>query len=267
MDRRLFLSQTGAGVFGLSIRSLLTGLPPAFLMSGRALAAEATRKFAIIAQSGAGESVNGFGPGSFDSDAFIHPSTSDSDHTQTIAGVTYDADSLAQTTEFLSGPQPVRIAKVFESLGSMQDHITFFNYRTSLGIHPQMPIAQKAGGAIKGEIGRGEEELPSAIAQENAVGLGTLLDKPILLDGGATFRGAPLNRYSPTVIKELVSSSQGSEVPEGRYAAARNYLIDRIHKEVKANGTPNQKRFLDDHAISQQQASEVAGRLFSEVVD
>ena len=84
MDRRSFLKQTGA--LGLSIRSLLTGLPPAFLLTGRAMAMEPLRKFSVIAQSGAGESVNGFGPGSFESAAFIHPSRSDSDYSRTIAG-------------------------------------------------------------------------------------------------------------------------------------------------------------------------------------
>ena len=267
MNRRNFLLSSGGGLMGLSMRSLLTGLPPYFLLEGRASAADPTRKFTIIAQSGAGESINGFGPGSFDAEHFIHPTMADSDYARTIAGTTYTADSLNRTTTFLDGPEPVRIAECFEALGPMQDHMAFFHYRTSLGIHPQFPIAQKAGGAIKGYLGRGEEELPAAIAQENAAALGTLLQKPIVLSGSATYEGAPLNSYSPTVIKELVSSTVEREVPSQLFGAARNYLVDRVFREVKANGTRNQRAFLDEYAISQQQADEVASRLVAEVVD
>ena len=252
---------------GLAVRSLLTGLPPAFLLSRRAWAQNPVRKFAIIAQSGAGESVNGCGPGSFDAPEFIHPSTQDSDYSAVIDGTTYTADSLSQSTVFIDGENPVRIAKCFESLGPMQDHMAFFHYRTELGIHPQFPIAQKAGGAIKGAFGRGEEELASAIAQETAAELGTLLTKPIVLSGSATFNGAPLNTYSPTVIKELVSSSVSGEVPGEMFGAARNYLLDKIYQDVKRDGDPNQKRFLDEYAISQSQADEVASKLLNEVVD
>ncbi|MEM7678859.1 MAG: hypothetical protein AAF449_23000, partial [Myxococcota bacterium] len=242
-------------------------LPPGFLLSGRAWAADPVRKFAIIAQSGAGEAINGFGPGSFESPAFIHPSVRDSDHVVDVAGRRYTADALSETTTFIDGPNPVRIAQCFEALGPMQDHLVFFNYRTSLGIHPQFPVAQRAGGKIRGPDGRGSEELASAIAQENAVSLGTLLAKPIVLSGSATYRGAPLSPYSPTVIKELVSSSVERQVPSKMFSAARNRLIDRIYRNVKSSGTPNQKRFLDEYAISQQQADQVASKLFEEVVD
>ena len=267
MDRRSFLRGSTGSLMGLSVRSLLTGLPPAFLLSGRVWAADPSRQFAIIAQSGAGEAVNGCGPGSFDAPEFIHPSARDSDYSTVIAGTTYTADTLSQTTVFQDGPSPVRIARCFEGLGSMQDHMAFFHYRTELGIHPQFPIAQKAGGAIKGPLGRGEEQLASALAQENATGLGTLLQKPIVLSGSATFNGAPLNTYTPTVIKELVASSVSGEVPGEMFGTARNYLLDEIYRDVKSQGTPNQKRFLDEYAISQSQADEVASKLLNEVVD
>ena len=250
---------------GLSVRSLLTGLPPAFLATGRAWAADPTRKFAIIAQSGAGEAINGCGPGSFDAPEFIHPSAGDSDYAVDIAGTTYTADDLSRTTVFIDGAEPVRYARCFEGLGGLQDHLTFFNYRTGYGIHPEMAKAQVAGGAIKGPDGRGAEQLPSAIAQENAAALGTLMTKPIVIDGSATYGGAPLNTYPPTVIKALVESSVGGAVPSQMYGKARNFLVDRIHRRIKQNG--DQRRFLDEFVISQSQADEVASKLLSEVVE
>ncbi|MEO1233683.1 MAG: hypothetical protein AAFZ18_32780, partial [Myxococcota bacterium] len=57
------------------------------------------------------------------------------------------------------------------------------------------------------------------------------------------------------------------EVPSGMFGSARNYILDRVFREVKANGTSNQRAFLDEFAISQQQADEVASRLVEEVVD
>lgn len=266
MNRRKFLKSTTGSFFGASVGSLLTGLPPAFLASGYAYAEalDPNRKVAIIAQSGSGEGVNGCGPGSFDSPDFIHPGASSSDLTKEIGGTTYTSEDLSETTTYLNG---VRIARIFECLGGMQDDMAFFHHRTQFGIHPQFPLAQKAGGAIRGFIGRGEEELASAIAQENYSALGCLLEKPIVLSGSATYNGSPLNTYKPTLMKELVSSSINAQVPSDMFGAARNYLIDKAYREVKRSGNPNQQRFLDEYAISQEQANEVASRLYSEVVD
>ena len=270
MDRRHFLKGAGGSALALSIRSLLTGLPPAFLLSGTVKASDASdasRKFGIIALSGAGESVNGCGPGSFDNPNFIHPSPGSTDLRVTIAGREFGALDLSETTQYLDGPQPVRIARCFEALGPMQDDMAFFHHRTSLGIHPQFPIAKKIGGAIKGPDGRGEEELVSAIAQENAASLGTVLSQPIVLSNSVTFQSTPLNTYAPTVIKELVASGVASAVPEQIFSAARNRLVDDVYGRIKDGGNPNQKRFLDEFVLSQTQADEVASKLMNEVVN
>ncbi|WP_144394750.1 hypothetical protein [Pleionea sediminis] len=265
MNRRNFLIGAASSAMSLSINSLLTGLSPAFLTAGSTFVRDPLRKFAIIAQSGAGEAVNGCGPGSFDSPDFMHPTKNSTDYVKTIAGTTYTSEDMALTTNFLDGQNPVRIARIFEALGSMQDNMAFFHHRTKLGIHPQFPSAKTAGGAIKGFIGRGEEELVSAIAQENAIAMGCVIDKPIVLSGSATYKGSPLNTYTPTVIKELVTSSINSEVPREMFSAARNHLIDAVYQNIKTNGTPNQKRFLDEYALTQQQADEVASKLLNEV--
>lgn len=267
MNRRSFLKGSTNSLLGLSMRSLITGLPAAFLVSGHAMAASTNRKYAIIGQSGRGESVNGCGPGSFDNPDFYHPTTYDSDFSKVIAGRTYTADDLSNTTTFIDGPQPIKIARCFESLGSMNDDMVFFHHRTRLGIHPQFAVAKKAGGAIKGFIGRGEEELASAIAQENAAYLGTLLDKPIILSGSGMYNGNSLNTYTPTVLKELVSSSVTTEISKQSFASARNFMVDKVFHQVKSTGTPNQMRFLDEYALSQEQATDVAEKLADEVAD
>ena len=265
MNRRHFLKGSVSSLLGLSIRSLLTGLPPAFLLTGAVRAQASGRKFAIIAQSGAGESVNGGGPGSFDSPDFIHAGAGSTDLTRVVDGREFTATDLAETTTFLGGSQPVRIARVFEALGPMQDNMAFFHHRTGFGIHPQFQRAQKIDGRLRGDSGRGQEHLASAIAQENAVALGTLMDQPVVLSGNATFRDAPLGTYSPTALRELVMSAVGSEVPADMFGATRNFLVDEVYRNTRESGDPNQRRFLDEFVISQNQAAEVAERLVSEV--
>ncbi|MEO1582143.1 MAG: hypothetical protein AAFR91_09850 [Pseudomonadota bacterium] len=265
MNRRKFLTGSTASFVGLSVRSLLTGLPPAFFLTGQLRAQDAGRKFAVIAQSGAGESVNGAGPGSFDSPDFIHPSDSATDLTRVIDGRTFSAADLGATTDYLGGANPVRISRCFEALGPMQDNMAFFHHRTGFGIHPQFQLAQKIDGRLKGDDGRGQEELPAAIAQENATALGTLTDRPIVLSGNATFQDAPLGSYSPTSIRELVLSAVSSEVPAEMFSATRNYLIDEVYQGTRESGDPNQQRFLDEYVVSQNQATEVAERLLDEV--
>ena len=265
MNRRNFLMGSAGSLLGLSIRSLLTGLTPAFLLTGQLHAQESGRKFAIIAQSGAGESVNGSGPGSFDSPDFIHAGSGSTDLTRDIDGRTYTAADLGETTSFLGGPNPVRIARVFEALGMMQENMAFFHHRTGFGIHPQFQRAQKIDGRLRGDSGRGQEHLASAIAQENATALGTLMSQPVVLSGNATFRDAPLGTYSPTALRELVMSAVGSVVPSDMFGATRNFLVDEVYQRTRESGDPNQRRFLDEFVISQNQATEVAERLVSEV--
>ncbi len=265
MNRRHFLKGISTSLLGLSIRSLLTGLPPAFFLTGQLRAQESGRKFAIIAQSGAGESVNGSGPGSFDSPDFIHATANATDLTRVIGGRTFSAADLGETTNFIDGPNAVRIARCFEALGPMQDHMAFFHHRTSFGIHPQFQRAQKIDGRLRGRTGRGQEHLASALAQENATALGTLMDRPVVLSGNASFEDAPLGTYSPTAIRELVLSAVDSEIPSDMFGATRNFLVDRVYRGTRSSGDPNQMRFLDEFVISQNQATDVAERLFSEV--
>ena len=265
MNRRNFLKGSTSSVLGMSVRSLLTGLPPAFLLMGQLQAQEAGRKFAIIAQSGAGESVNGCGPGSFDSPDFIHPSENATDLTRDIDGRTFSAADLGTTTNYLGGANPVRIARCFEALGPMQDNMAFFHHRTNFGIHPQFQRAQKIDGRLRGQSGRGQEHLASAIAQENATALGTLMDRPIVLSGSASFQDSPLGTYSPTAIRELVLSAVDSEVPSEMFGATRNFLVDQVYRQVRESGDPNKQQFLDEFVVSQNQATDVAERLFNEV--
>lgn len=265
MNRRHFLRVSAGSALAVSVRSLLTGLPAAFLLTGQTRAQEAGRKFVMLAQSGAGEAVNGFGPGSFDSPDFSHPAPDESDATRDIAGRTFSAADLSATTDFLGGNSPVRIARCFEALGAMQDNMAFFHHRTNFGIHPQMQSAQAIGGAMRGADGRGQEQLASALAQENAVALGSVIDRPIVLSGSVSYENTPLTRYEPTVLKELVLSSVSTAVPSDMFGAARDKMLDRVYTNVRDNGTPNQRRFLDDYVLSQAQAVDVAERLVAEV--
>ncbi|MEO1175225.1 MAG: hypothetical protein AAFX94_24690 [Myxococcota bacterium] len=218
MDRRSFLHGTSGSLFGLSLRSLITGLPTAFLMSPRAMAQSApAARYVLLAHSQGGESVNASGPGSFAREHFSHANASHYGESVVCNGVTYTADDLTATMDYVPNPQgggPLKIARCFGAFGNLIDSTAFFHYRTTTGIHPQFPVVRQLHGRCLDNVtGRGVEDYGSALAQEIHPLTGSILAKPILLArAGGNYQGQPLIRYRPT---EPPQTSPG-ELPAGR---------------------------------------------------
>jgi len=279
LSRRRFLGASGSSALALGLRSAITGLPLSFLLHGRANGQEAGSKIAILAASGAGEPVNVGGPGTFDPEAlefFQHPIAAEVDAgdvgTVMVNGQTLDASDLEASTEVLLGPQVVRMARAYGALpDALRDHLTWFYYRTGAGIHPEFPAVITAHGSLHAEDGRGTEQVFAGIAQETAPLLNTVTADPFVLGGGDfSSRGAPLARYSPTEVKALAMSAGNGGVDPNNFAVMYDYLIDEAYGEVKAKGTPAQRRFFDQQASSREKAASFGqslGQMLVDIVD
>lgn len=267
MDRRTFLHGTSGSLFGLSLRSLITGLPTAFLMSPRAMAQSApSTKYVLLAHSQGGESINASGPGSFAREHFSHANGSHYSESVVCNGVTYTADDLSATMDYVANPQgggPLRIARCFGAFGDMIDSTAFFHYRTTTGIHPQFPVVRQLHGRCLDNVtGRGVEDFGSALTQELHPFTQSVLAKPILLArAGGKFQGQPLIQYQPTELASLIRTSVEQDVPPEKFAAARNYVVDSYHRRLRREGTPQQKRYFDNNVKSQLDAQLVGERL------
>ena len=267
------------GTIGLGLRAAITGLPASFLLAGRAHASSTQNRIAILASSSQGEPLNVCGPGTYDpnyTDHFTHPRLEDIDLLevveQNINGVQLGADSLTHSTEIMLGLEQVQMASCFAALKpEMLAHLVWFNYRTGANIHPQYKEVLSCYGQVLGESGRGTEQLPAAIAQEMAALLNTTIAEPLVLGEGAfVSRGSSLANYSPTKLKTLAQSVGQALGGMDNFAAMYDKFIDEAYREVLDNGTAQQRRFFDQHALSRLEATDFGnslGQLLEDIDD
>ena len=191
---------------------------------------------------------------------------------QTVNGVQLGIESLSQSSRFALGAQPVRMARCFEALRpEMLNHLVWFNYRSGANIHPQFKDVLTAFGQVRGLDGRGTEQLPGVIAQETAAMLGTTTAAPLVL-GRGTFasNGASLANYSPTKLKTLVNQAGMSMGGTDNFGVMYDAFIDETYHEIRQNGTHQQRRFLDQHALSRREAVDFGsalGQLLEDIAD
>lgn len=270
LSRRALLNRTLQSALAWSMRSAVTGLPVPFLLSRSVEAAESAAKVLIISQSAGGEGANVNGPGTYGDGLgtrFQHPQANEVDAgdvgSPDVNGMVLSAADLQNSAELALGEQPVRMARAYQALlPETRAHMVWFQHRTDAGIHPEFASVLKAHGRVQGAGGRGAEELPSAIAQETASLLGTTTEQPFVLGGGGgTFNGAPMPTYSPTQAKTLANSVGGALGGAENFDELYEHFIDRTYADVKAHGTPVQKRYLDRHASSRKQALAFGERL------
>ncbi|MEL6348486.1 MAG: hypothetical protein AAFV53_35595 [Myxococcota bacterium] len=261
-SRRELLERFAASTFGLTVRSAVTGLPASFLLTGKASASDFTPRTTILACSGAGESVNCNGPGTFDPDAtdwFSHagPKVDYEQAPQFVNGVELVPGDLEIGVETTFGAETHTVAKAWATLpADLRAHLVWFNYRSGAGIHPQFPTVLRAHGGLRGALGRGSEELPAAIAQDTAALMGCITPDPIVLGGnGFSSNGSPLASYTPTQLKALVGSLGQSVGGLDNFAMLHDYFIDQSYQHIRDNGSAQQMRFLREHANSREDAA------------
>jgi hypothetical protein len=254
LTRRSF-SELLLGSTGLA--ALATGLSPLFVRSPLAWAADAgaggsacnapSPQFLILSDSGKGDPINANCPGTYEDARVVHP----------------PGDDFAATPMTLGGVKTTA-AKVWSTLpAAVLARTAFVHHATRTVVHPDMPKVLSLLGGTKNS-----EMLPSLLAAELAPCLGTLQSQPLAL-GSVTLSsgGAVLPTLTPTALRALLLKSAS---PLVSLRSVRDRHLDALSAIVKKDGTPSQRRYLDERALSRDQARKLAddaASIFSAVTD
>jgi hypothetical protein len=266
-NRRRFLINSLGGTVSLSLASMVTGLPASFLLNRSVYAAEGVSKkprFTIFCGSDGGESYNCSGPGSFpmpnQPNSPLHKihrvarGTRISPIKMDIDGVLYDAKSLSTAAQINPGDPRSMGAQAFLALPeSFRKHLVTYWHHTHTGSHGDFSEVLEAFGEFKGATGRnGVAQLPEILAYELAEPLGSVMSKPISLAKAGTYKAnsAALLSNSPGKIKSIFNIDGDSN----DFSLMRDTLLDNVYKDVVANGNSEQRKFMDDYAISRNAA-------------
>lgn len=243
----------GAGYVGL--RAMASGLPVWFLTNPRkasaqnmtcALANAGKAQFLVMSCSSAGDSISCNCPGTYTASAIVHP-----------------PDASMAPTSFQLGGTAVTAAAPWAALsGSVLARTNFFHYATGATVHGDHPKAMRLLGQTAGN-----EMVPSIYARHLYPCLGTVQAEPIAVGtaGNAlemiSFSGRPLPVVSPTQLKQLLTGSATDPVVKLR--SLRDQTLDGLNAMLKADGTPEQRKFLDAMASTQAQVRQLSQSLAS----
>ncbi len=244
------------GLFGtgyVGLRAMATGLPAWFLMNPRkataqdmtcAITAKDKMQFLIVSASSAGDSISCNCPGTYTSPTIVHP-----------------ADASMAATQLTLGATMVTAAAPWAGLSAaVRNRANFFHYAPGGIVHGDHPKSMRLLGQTTGN-----EMVPSIYAKHLFQCLGTVQAEPVAIGtaGNAlemiSFSGRTLPTISPTQLKQLLTGSATDPVVKLR--AMRDTTLDQLNAMFKADGTPEQKTFLDAMASSQQQVRELSQSL------
>lgn len=245
IDRRRFLGGTLAGIAGVSLRRLATGIPFGALAGARvamAQGAEGQPQTLILCTSQAGDPFNTNAPGC------------------DVPGATVAPDPRLRRVNVNLGGVRARAAQPWASLPpAMRDRLAFVLHRTGANAHPEHAKVMKLYGAAKGPGGNGEDMLVSSIAARTASALGTIQVEPVNMGRPSmTFQGRVLPRVRPTELKDLFAADESAL---RNLAPARDRLLDALYADLKREGTAPQRDFLDRYARSRAQARQLGEHL------
>lgn len=239
---------------GTGLAALATGLSPLFLRSPLAWADNASSdcdasraQFLILSNSQAGDPINANCPGTYEDARIVHPA----------------GDDFASTDMNLGGVA-TKAAKVWSTLPpAALSRACFVHHATRTVVHPDMPKVLGLLGATKDS-----EMLPSILAAGLAPCLNTLQALPLAL-GSVTLaaKGNVLPTLTPTALKALLLKSSS---PLVGLRSVRDRHLDAISAILRKDGTPSQRRYLDERAASRDQARKLADdaeSIFSAVTD
>jgi hypothetical protein len=241
----------GAGYLGL--RAAATGLPAWFLASPRrasaqdmscAITARDKAQFLVVSASSAGDSISCNCPGTYDAAAIIHPT-----------------DAAMAATPMMLGSKMTTAAAPWAALTpAVLGRANFFHYAPGGIVHGDHPKSMRLLGQTAGG-----EMVPSIYAKHLAMCLGTVQAEPVAVGTGGnaleliSFSGRTLPTVSPTQLKQLLTGSATD--PLVKLRAMRDATLDQLNAMFKADGTPEQRRFLDAMASSQQQVRQLSQSL------
>ncbi len=277
LTKRNFLKRALLGGGAIGLRSLVTGLPPAFLLYGRTATAQTaeSRNYLILSNASAGHPINANAPGTYPTNPdnmddprrlIDHPRVSDlgTGVIGTINGVDYTAASFETPVDVALGDTVVKAAGPWASLPqALRARATFFHHATYANAHPEFSNVMKFHGAIKGPTGTGQEMFSSFVAQENAEALGTVTNQPVNVGGNlVTFEGRPLGTLDPRELKSLFGGGQHpTRLDSSEVVRLRDAMLDEIYRDVRQSGSHAQRKFLDRYAMGRGQAAELSDQL------
>lgn len=243
----------GAGAIGL--RSLVTGLPAAFLLAPqRASAAElcgataSQPQYLIFATSAAGDPLNCNVPGTYDDAAIVHAAV----------------PSMAKTAMTL-GSRVVQAAQVWANTSAaLRNNLCFVHHATGRNAHPDEPVVLR----LNGQLARAEM-LPSYLARQLAPCLQTVQREPVVLgaENGLeqpVFDGRALPRLSPLALRNTLLSPSGP-LATSSMIAMRDRHLDQLRSALKSGGNSAQLAFMDRLASSQQAVRKISQSLLSQL--
>jgi hypothetical protein len=240
-SRRNLLERTLFGAGYLGVKALATGVPLAVLAKplrafgqDYACADKAKAQYLIISTSGGGDPMNANVPGTYD---------------PRFPDIAHAADPSMAATQMNLGSQTVTGAQIWSTLPPwVLDRTSFFHHATLTNNHANHPKVLRGMGATYKQ-----EMLPSMYAKHLASCLGTVQTEPVSVGAGdiLTFNGRGLPSVPPTGLRDTLSNPKGALA---NLQKLRDATLDKIHAHLKDSGTPAQRAFLDDVAVSRRQA-------------
>lgn len=259
---------TGALSFGsVALRSLVTGLPAAFILGKpeHTWAAAGDHKFLIFSHKQQSDPVNTNCPGTYGDPNNPNDALHQIDH-PTTAELGAKAAGFETPVSFNLGNKTVRAAKCWSELPQdLLDRTAFWHHGTFTNAHPDFKVVMGLNGALKGPDLTGTDHMGSFIAYENADALGTLSKELIRVGGTETnSNGVPAPELKPAQLKSVFAA----KVAEfDNMVAMRDQFIDQTYAEIKTYGTPAQRKFLDRYARSRQEAQMLGDSLAALIDD
>lgn len=261
LTRRSALMANALSFGSVAMRSLVTGLPAAFLMGKPEYtwAAAGDAKFLILSHQSTGDPLNANCPGSYGNPNNANDPLHQIEH-PTVQELGAKAGGFENPVNFNLGSKTVRAAQCWSELPqSLLERSAFWHHGTFTNAHPDFKVVMGLNGALKGPSLSGTDHFGSFIAQENAEKLGTLSKEMICVGGSSTHsNGVAAPILKPAQLKTIFAA----KVAEfDRMVAMRDQFLDRTYADLKTNGTPAQRAFLDRYATSQQEAQALGDSL------
>jgi hypothetical protein len=248
----LVSSLFGAGAIGL--RALATGLPVSFLLDPRRALADTPApgctngkaQFVIFCTSGSGDPINANVPGTYD-DANIH----------------HSADPAMAPTELTMRGQKYTAAAPWAALPqAVLDRTQFWHVMTNTPVHPKEPEVMKLM-----HVTKGDEMLPSILAQQLAPCLGTIQSQPISIGAtspseGLTYGGQALPIVPALALKATLTNPAG---PLTNLQPLRDQTLAQLYDVYKKDASKAQKAYIDSLVTTQQQVRNINQNLLSQL--
>ena len=234
--RRDFLLKVLFSGGGLGLKSLLIGLPPAFLMR-RAMGQESRTRLIYCFQRQGDPIGCNFGP-AYDIPACVHPT----------------AFETPVLTDF--GNRSIQCAAPWASLSQdfrENSHMIF--HHTGAAAHPESNVVLAGFSSLKGRGGIGSEMLPSIHKEFFGDGLSIihLTNRFSLTEGGSN----PIPQIAPNSLKSAFALS------DAKLLSIRDKTLNELWKECKASGNMAQIEYCDRMIMTSSQSRELAKGLSS----